>query len=96
MASASNIEILEHFQSEVLQTIVDASWYVPNTVIRRELQTPTVKEETCHCSSQYSVHLSVHLNNLIVNLLAQPDIMRLQRHLANDLPIRLQVSLFYL
>jgi hypothetical protein len=25
--------------------IVDAPWYVPNTVIRKDLQTPTVKEE---------------------------------------------------
>jgi hypothetical protein len=26
--------------------IVDALWYVPNTVIRRDLQTPTVKEDS--------------------------------------------------
>jgi hypothetical protein len=25
--------------------IADAPWYVPNTVIRRDLQIPTVKEE---------------------------------------------------
>jgi hypothetical protein len=34
MASTSNIEILEHFQSEVLCMIVDAPWYMkgsPNT-----------------------------------------------------------------
>jgi hypothetical protein len=34
--------------------IVDAPWYVPNTVIRRDLQTPTVKEEILRYSSQYS------------------------------------------
>jgi hypothetical protein len=44
-ASTSNIEILEHSQFEVLRMIVDAPWYVPNKVFRRELQTPTVKEE---------------------------------------------------
>jgi hypothetical protein len=32
-ASTSNIEILERFQSKVLHMIVDAPWYVPNTVI---------------------------------------------------------------
>jgi hypothetical protein len=32
-------------QSKALRMIVDAPWYVPNTVIRRDLQTPTVKEE---------------------------------------------------
>jgi hypothetical protein len=44
-ASTSNIEILERFQSRDLRMIVGAQWYVPNTVIRRDLQTPTVKEE---------------------------------------------------
>jgi hypothetical protein len=44
-ASTSNIEILERFQSKALRMIVDAPLYVPNTVIRRDLQIPTVKEE---------------------------------------------------
>jgi hypothetical protein len=53
--------------------IVDAPWYVPNTVILRDLQTPTVKEEICRYSSQYSVRLSTHPNGLIVNLMELPD-----------------------
>jgi hypothetical protein len=44
-ASTSNIEIPESFQSKALRVIVDAPWYVLNTVIRRDLQIPTVKEE---------------------------------------------------
>jgi hypothetical protein len=32
-ASTSNIEILERFQSKALCMIVDATWYVPNTLI---------------------------------------------------------------
>jgi hypothetical protein len=47
-ASTSNIDILERFQSKALLMIVDAPWYVPNTVIRRDLQIPTVKEEIRH------------------------------------------------
>jgi hypothetical protein len=31
---------------EALRMAVDASWYVPNVVISRDLQTPTVKEES--------------------------------------------------
>jgi hypothetical protein len=31
-ASTSNIEILNHFESKALRMIVDAPWYVPNTV----------------------------------------------------------------
>jgi hypothetical protein len=54
MGSASNIEILECFQSKVLRTIVDAPWYVLNTVIRKDLQTPRVKEQ--NPSLQLSIH----------------------------------------
>jgi hypothetical protein len=44
-ASTSNIEILERFQSKVLRSIVDGPWYVLNSLIRRDLSCPTVKEE---------------------------------------------------
>jgi hypothetical protein len=53
--------------------IVDAPWYVPNTVIQRDLKTPTVKEEIHHYSSQYSARLSVHPDDLAVNLMMQLD-----------------------
>jgi hypothetical protein len=72
-ASTSNIEILECFQSKALRMIVDAPWYVPNMVIRRNLQIPTVKEEICRSSSQYSARLSAHPNDIIVNLIELPD-----------------------
>jgi hypothetical protein len=42
-------------------------------VIERDLQIPTVKEEIHHYSSQYSVHLSAHPNDLIINLMELPD-----------------------
>jgi hypothetical protein len=58
-ASTSNTEILERLESKVLRMIVDAPWCVPNTVIRRVLQTPTVKEEICNYTSQYSAAKSV-------------------------------------
>jgi hypothetical protein len=50
-ASTSNIEILERFQSKALRKIVDAPWYVPNTLIRRDLQLTSVKEEIRRYSS---------------------------------------------
>jgi hypothetical protein len=37
MASTSNIEILERFQSKALRMMVDTPWYMPNTVIGRDL-----------------------------------------------------------
>jgi hypothetical protein len=66
--------------------ILDAPWYVPNTVIRRDLQIPTVKEEIRRYSSQYSARLSAHPNGLVVNLMELPNNGRLRRHLPNDLP----------
>jgi hypothetical protein len=62
-ASASNIEILERFQSKALRMTVDAPWYVPNTVIRRDLQIATIKEEIRSYSSQYSARLSAYPND---------------------------------
>jgi hypothetical protein len=91
-ASTSNIGILERFQSKALRMIVDAPGYVPNTVIRRDLQTPTIKEEIRRYSSRYSVRLSADRNDLVVNLMEQPDNnRRLRRHLPNDLPTRFLV-----
>jgi hypothetical protein len=72
-ASTSNIEILECFQSEALRMIVDSALYVPNTVIRRDLQISTVKEEICRYSSQNSARLSAHPNDLTVNLIELLD-----------------------
>jgi hypothetical protein len=80
-ASTSNVEILERFQSKVLRQIVDSPWYVPNTIIRRDLHMPTVKEEIRHYSSHYSLRL-------ILPLLEPPEHRRLRRLLPNDLPTR--------
>jgi hypothetical protein len=70
-AWTSNIDILERFQLKALHMIVDTPWYVWNKVIWRDLQTPTVKEEIHHYSSQYRAHLSAHPNDIVVNHMAQ-------------------------
>jgi hypothetical protein len=49
-ASTSDIEILERFQSKALRLITEAPWYVPNAIIRRDLQVPSVKDEIRHLS----------------------------------------------
>jgi hypothetical protein len=61
--------LLDRFRSKALRMIVDAPWYVPNMVIPRDLQKPTVKEEIHRYSSQYSARLSAHPTDLIVNLI---------------------------
>jgi hypothetical protein len=80
-ASTSNTEILERFQSKALRMMMDAPWYVPNTVIRKDLQIPTVKHEI----NRYSKRLSVHP---ILNLQEPPETRRLPKNLPIDLPSR--------
>jgi len=41
----SNLEVLEKFQSKVLRIIIDTPWYVPNPVIKRDLQVLSVRQE---------------------------------------------------
>jgi hypothetical protein len=72
-ASISAIEILECFQLKALRVIEEAPQYVPNMVIRRNLQTPRVKEEISHYSSQCSAHLSTHPSTLLVNHMKQTE-----------------------
>jgi hypothetical protein len=71
-SSTYNTEIPERFQSKALRMIVDAPRYVPNTVIRRDLQTSTVTEEIRRYSSRYSTRLNAHPNGLAVNLIVLP------------------------
>jgi hypothetical protein len=69
----SNIEILECLQLNALQMTVEAPWYMLNMVIRRNLQTPTVKAEIHRYSSQYSACLRAHPSDLVVNLMEQSN-----------------------
>jgi hypothetical protein len=90
-ASTSNIEILERFQSKALHIIVDASWYVPNNHIHRDLQISSVKEEICRYSYQYGARLSTHPNDQILTLIELSGNRHLRRHVSNDLPDRFLV-----
>jgi hypothetical protein len=86
--SNSNIKILECFQSKVLQLIVNAPWYVPNSVIHRDLWIPTVNEEISWFSSHYDVRISVHPNELITSLTEPPIHRRLHRYWPHNLLVR--------
>jgi hypothetical protein len=73
---------------------VDAPWYVPNSLIRRDLSCPTVKGEIRRYSCHYGDRLSTHPNHLAVNLLRLPENRRLRRFLPTDLPDRFKELLF--
>jgi hypothetical protein len=89
--SISNIEVRERFQGKVLRLITDAPWYVPNMVLRHDLQITSVKEEIQIFSAQYRDRLYTHPNNLAVHLTVPPDHSRLRQHLPIDLPTRFNV-----
>jgi hypothetical protein len=86
--STSNIEILERFQSKALRMLTDAPWYVPNTIIWKDLQIQTVKHKISRYSYHYSKRLSGHPNELILNLQEPPETRRLRKNLPIDLPSR--------
>jgi hypothetical protein len=86
-ASTSNIEILGRFQSKAISMITDAPWYVPNMVIRKDLQIPTVKHEISRYSYYYNKCLSLHPNELLLNLQEPPETRRLRKHLSIYLPV---------
>jgi hypothetical protein len=86
--SNSNIDILERFESKVLRLIVDAPWYVSNSVIRNDLQIQTVKGEISRFSSHYNVRISVHPNELIATLTEPPIQRLLRRYWPHDLLVR--------
>jgi len=93
--SASNciLEILERFQSKVLRIITDAPWYVPNAVIKRDLQVLSVRQEVRNCSVTYRQRLDDHPNSLAISLFQRTNYNpRLKRYYPSDLATRFLIS----
>jgi hypothetical protein len=85
-ASNSNLEIVERFQPKVLRIITDAPGFIPNTVIKHDLQVPTIKQEARKYSVNYRKRLDVHPNSLANALFQdQPCNSRLKRLYPGDL-----------
>ena len=88
-SSKSNIDIIERFQSKTLRNILNAPWFVPNYIINRDLQIPTVKEEIKRFSCNYHNRISTHPNILTHELFqdSQPT-KRLKRYYTSELMYR--------
>jgi hypothetical protein len=87
-ASQSNIEILQRFQNKVLRTIVNAPWYVPNSILHAHLFIPTVREEVTKHSGAHKDKLRQRPNQLIPILLEEQGPKRLKRYNPFDLTQR--------
>jgi len=88
-ASNSNLEILGRFQSKVLRIITDAPWYVPNAVIKRDLQVLSALQEVRNYSVTYRQRIDDHPNSLAKSLLQSTNCnRRLKRYYPADLATR--------
>ena len=88
-ASTSNIEILQRFQNTVIRVLVNAPWYVPNGLIRRELNIPTMSEVVTRLSVHYCGRLQIHPNHLANILLKdEEETRRLKRFKPSELTTR--------
>lgn len=68
-ATDSNIQIIERFQNKALRSIVRAARYIPNELIRKELDIPTIKETADLFLTRYRNRLKNHPNPLANDLL---------------------------
>ena len=87
-ASHSNIEILQRFQNKVLRTIVNAPWYITNSILHTDLLIPTVREEITKHSIAHKAKLLQHTNQLIPIILEEQGPKRLKRYTPTDLTHR--------
>jgi hypothetical protein len=72
-ASNSKIEMLQRFQNKVLRSIVNAPWYIPNTILHTDLQIPTVKAEITNFSTKYREKLITRPKELIPTLIEEEE-----------------------
>jgi hypothetical protein len=87
-ASNSNIEILQRFQNKVFRLIVNAPWYVPNTILHTDLQILAVKAEITNFSTKYREKLITHSNELTPALLEEEEPRRLKRFKPTEITTR--------
>jgi len=71
-ACHSNIEILQRYQNKVLRALVNAPWYIPNSLLHTDLQMATVRDEIMKLSTTYRAKLVTHPNKLTPILLTEP------------------------
>src|ERR1044071_1419317 len=62
MCEISNIQIIQRFQNKLLRNIVNASWYVRDKDIHRDLQIPVVADEIKRMAVRHQDRLQHHTN----------------------------------
>jgi hypothetical protein len=76
-------------KSKVLRIITDAPWYVPNTVIKRDLKVLSVRQAVRNYSMTFRQRLNDHPNRLAKSLFQRTYYnRRLKRYYPADLATR--------
>jgi hypothetical protein len=78
-AAASNIAVIQRYQSTLLRSITNAPWYVTNQTLLQDLRIPPVRTVFRERSAAHHKTLSSHPNPLMDPLLAPPNNRRLKR-----------------
>jgi hypothetical protein len=88
--TAANYTIeIQQFQNTALRVLVNAPWYVPNWLIHRDLNVPTVREVIIKLSARYCVRLQTHPNHLANILIEEEEeTRRLKRFKPSELTTR--------
>ncbi|KAL7307774.1 hypothetical protein TKK_0000445 [Trichogramma kaykai] len=71
-ACKSSIDVNERFQSKTVRMLIDAPSYVTNEAIQRDLNLPSVREETQMSNEKYKCRLESH-PNILTATLRNPD-----------------------
>jgi hypothetical protein len=71
----SNIDIIQRFQNSGLRNIVDATWYIRNTELHRDLQMETVTNEIANFAMKHEERLH-HVNVEAFQLLDKSELAR--------------------
>lgn len=85
---ASNVELIQRYQSKTLRRLCKAPWYVKNEIIHRDLGIKYVNEVIRAFSSKYLQKLLHHPNKLATDILHDSKYTRLRRTDPLNLPHR--------
>lgn len=87
-AKQSNRLVIQRVQNKALRLIAKAQWFVPNSVLHRDLQIQSVDEVIGLLAAKHEDRLHVHPNVTAIQLLdTSRDIRRLKRLKPHDLVI---------
>jgi hypothetical protein len=75
-SSDSNLQVIQRFQNKVLKCIVQASWYIRNSDLHRDLGIETVTDIITRLASSRKKRLQNHINSEVSRLLKVQNIPR--------------------